>query len=133
MDKEPTNIPELTIELLDDSADSLIRLGQSCSDELYTVDIHPIHLRYMVEKFGLVATSEPMAQRTIATLTRRLLLLRDRIEHLDDLLSSVKCYPPGPRKYSTEEVYSDTLLDLANEFCAELVSADFASETGGPE
>lgn len=131
MNEEPTNIPDLTFGLLGDGPNSLIRLGQDCSNDHYSVDIHPIQLRHMAEQFGLVATSDPLAQKTIDTLTRRLRLLRDRIEHLDDLLKSIPCFPPGSDRDSAEELSSGVLLELANEFCAELDPE--SSEVGEPQ
>jgi len=115
------NIPELKIEFMADGmGDGLILLEQDSGGNVDRVAIHPIHLRYLAEKMGLVETSDRQAQKTIATLTRRLLLLRDRIEHLDDLLMSVPCFPPGSGKDSMEDLYSSASLDLVNEFCAEL-------------
>jgi hypothetical protein len=81
-------IPELKIELDDGSGDGLILLEQDCGGNVDRVAIHLVHLRYMAEKCGLIATSDPTAQRTIATLARRLVLLRDRIDHLGSYLAN---------------------------------------------
>lgn len=125
---------ELTAEWVNDNQGQAIMLTQPADnyDEPATVLIHPWQLRAVCEQFGIIA-SDQQAAKTITTLTRRLFLLRDRIEHLDELLSSVKCYPPGLKSYSTEEIYSVALLDLANEFCAELDSAGAALEDEVPQ
>lgn len=51
--------------------------GASNSPEL--VAIHPLHLRHMAEKMGLVESSDPQAAKTIATLQRRMVALASRI------------------------------------------------------
>ena len=51
------NIPELNIELMDDSTGSLILLEQDSGGNLDRIAIHPIHIRYMAEKFGIIPTS----------------------------------------------------------------------------
>ena len=71
------SFPELKIEhLTDGMGDGLILLEQNSSGNIDRVAIHPVQLRYMAEKMGLVESSDPQAQKTIATLTRRLHVLR---------------------------------------------------------
>lgn len=65
------SIPDLKIELMDDSEGSLILLEQDSGGNIDRVAIHQIHLRYMAEKFGLVESTDPTAQKTIATMQRR--------------------------------------------------------------
>lgn len=113
------NIPELKIELMDDSIGSLILLEQDSCGNLDRVAIHPIHLRYMAEKFGLIESSDPQGQKTIATLTRRLHLLRDRIGHLHNYLVNHSDHKHADLSY--EVTYTTACIDLADEFCAELV------------
>ena len=61
------NIPDLKIELMEDGqGDGLILLEQDSGGNIDRVAIHPIHLRYMAEKCGLIETSDPLAQKTIA-------------------------------------------------------------------
>lgn len=113
------SIPDLKIELMDDGiGDGLILLEQESCGNVDRVSIHPIHLRYMAEKCGLVATSDPMAQRTIATLARRLILLRDRIDHLGDWLANNSDHRHADLTY--ECTYATATADIAAEFCAEL-------------
>ena len=102
--------------------------------EVSLVNLHRWHISHLAELLGIVkAMPDGESQKIITTLTRRLRLLRDRIEHLNDLLAPVPCYPPGPKRDSAEELYSGVLLDLANEFCAELDSADSALESVVPQ
>ena len=113
------NIPDLKIERMDDGhGDGLILLEQDSSGNLDRVAIHPIHLRYMAEKFGLIETSDPLAQKTIAMLTRRLQLLRDRIDHLHNYLVNHSDHKHADLSY--EVTYATACLDLADEFCSEL-------------
>lgn len=107
------NIPALKIELMDDGkGEALILLTQDDYGDAYTVSLHPIHLRYLAEKMGLVEISDPTARKTIATLTRRLHLLRDRAEHLANALATT---PNG-----CQQDYARATADIAAEFCAEL-------------
>lgn len=115
------SIPDLKIELMDDSKASLILLEQDSGGNIDRVAIHPIHLRYMAEKMGLVESSDPQAAKTIATLTRRLHSLRDRIEHLHDYLVNHSDHKHGDLSY--EVTYATACIDIAEEFCCELVDA----------
>ena len=121
------NIPELKIELMDDTEGSLILLEQDSGGNLDRVAIHPIHLRYMAEKFGLIETSDPQAQKTIAMLTRRLLLLRDRMDNLHNYLVNHSDHKHADLSY--EVTYATACVDLAEEFCAELEDVSTPCDT----
>lgn len=111
--------PELAIEFMQDGqGDGLILLESDNGGNVDRVAIHPIHLRYMAEKCGLIATSDPQAQRTIAMLTRRLHLLRDRIDHLGEWLSKHSDHLHADLSY--ECTYATATADIADEFCADL-------------
>lgn len=114
------DIPNLKIERMDAGVgDGLILLEQDDnSGNVASVAIHPIHLRYMAEKFGLVETGDPHARKTIATLTRRLRLLRERIDHLGDYLTNFSDHAHANLDY--ELTYITATAALADEFCAEL-------------
>lgn len=115
------DIPNLTIAT---TTDGMIELEQQNGlDEPDRIEIHPLHLRYMAEQIGLAPTSDSTAARTIATLQRRLLLLRDRIKELDGRLWAVPVYPPGAANDDPDLWFSDATVILADEFCA-----DFADE-----
>lgn len=118
MNIERDNIPELNIEPLDEKG-CLILLEQDSGGNTDRVVIHPIHLRYMAEKFGLIPTSKPHAAKTIATLTRRLLVLRDRLDHLADFLANHSDSKHADLSY--EQTYATATADIAEEFCAELI------------
>ena len=77
-------IPHLNIEVLENGC---IRLENESIDDSYVVDLHPVHLRHIAEKMGLIATSDTQALKTIATLQRRMQALRDRIESLADWMA----------------------------------------------
>lgn len=111
--------PDLTIEFMDDGqGDGLILLESDNGGNVDRVAIHAIHLRYMAEKTGLIATSDPQAQRTIAMLTRRLNLLRDRIDHLGEWLAKHSDHEHADLSYET--TYATATADIADEFCADL-------------
>jgi hypothetical protein len=113
------NIPELKIEFMADGmGDGLILLEQDSCGNIDRVAIHPIHLRYMAEKMGLVETSDPSAHKTIAMLTRRLQLLNHRIQHLDNWLRNYSDSKHADLTY--EQTYSGGTADMATEFCIEL-------------
>lgn len=116
------NIPELKIELMEDTEGRLILLEQDSGGNVDRVAIHPIHLRYMAEKFGLIESSDPQAAKTIAMLTRRLLVLRDRIDRLHHYLVNHSDHRHADLSY--EVTYATACIDLADEFCAELEGTD---------
>jgi hypothetical protein len=116
------NIPELKIEYMKDGmGDGLILLEQDCGGNIDRVGIHPIHLRYMAEKMGLAPTSDPQAHKTIAMLTRRLLVLRDRICDLTICLAEHSDHEHADLSY--ELTFSTATAEIANEFCADLGTA----------
>ena len=86
-------IPHLNIEVL---PGGLIRLENESMGDSYVVDIHPVHLRHIAEKIGLIAeTSASDAellrtergrvaelQRDMGRYKRALLAIRERSEQL---------------------------------------------------
>ncbi|TAL89595.1 MAG: hypothetical protein EPN46_02460 [Candidimonas sp.] len=123
------SFPDLKIELMtDDTGDGLILLEQKDSEDIGSIAIHPVHLRYMAEKLGLVQTSDPQAQKTIATLTRRLCLLRDRIDHLADWLATYSDSQHADLTY--EQTYARATADMADEFCEEIPEGLLARPAG---
>ena len=110
------NIPELKIEMTDDGqGDGLIFLEQDSCGNIDCVAIHPIHLRYMAEKMGLVESSDPTAAKTIATLQRRMLALRDRIESLADWMARYSDHKHADLSHETTLLHA--MADLAREWC----------------
>lgn len=124
------NIPDLNIEFMNDGkGEGLILLSQFTGEDDICVSIHPVHLRYMAEKMGLIETSDPAARKTITTLTRRLQLLNCRIQHLDNWLRTL---PDSDQADLTYEIgFSGGTSDMAAEFCAEL--DDVGSSCAGQE
>lgn len=112
---------ELTAEWVDDNQGRAIMLTQPADnyDEPGAVLIHPWQLRAVCEQFGIIA-SDPQAAKTIATLTRRVKVLRDRIHHLSDYMLNHSDHRHADLSY--ELTYATASLDIADEFCAELVT-----------
>lgn len=123
-------IPHLNIEVL---PDGLIRLENESMGDSYVVDIHPVQLRHIAEKMGLVESGDPTAQKAIATLQRRMVLLRDRIDNLHSYLVNHSDHRHADLTY--EVTYITATIDIADEFCADFeatmpnqVTPDNASE-----
>ena len=110
---------ELTAEWVDDNRGRAILLTQPADnyDDPGTVLMHPWQLRAVCEQFGIIA-SDPQAAKTITTLTRRLNLLRDRIDFLADYLANHSDSKHADLSY--EQTYATATADIAAEYCAEL-------------
>lgn len=112
------NIPDLKIEMLNDGqGDGLILLEQDSGGNIGRVAIHPIHLRYMAEKMGLLESSDPTANKTITTLQRRMVALRDRIENLSDWMARFSDHRHADLSHETTRLTA--MADLAREWCCE--------------
>lgn len=112
------NIPDLKIERMDDEQGTLILLEQDSGGNIDRVAVHLIHLRYMAEKFGLIETSDPEGAKTIATLQRRLCLLRDRLDHLGNYLTNHSDRERANLDF--EIAYIEATSDMADEFCSDI-------------
>jgi len=110
---------ELTAEWVDDNRGRAILLTQPADnyDDPGTVLMHPWQLRAVCEQFGIIA-SDPQAAKTITTLTRRLNLLRDRIDFLADYLANHSDSKHADLSY--EQTYATATADIAAEYCIEL-------------
>jgi hypothetical protein len=120
---------ELTAEWLDDDQGRAIMLTQadgSGCNEASTILLSPWQLRAVCEKFDLLATSDPQAAKHIATLERRLRLLRDRINHLGEYLALHSDSEHADLSY--EQTYATATADIADEFCAELEGVQACTE-----
>ena len=123
------NFPELKIERMDDGiGDGLILLEQDSDGNVDRVAIHRIHVRYLAEKFGLAKTSDPEAQQTIDMLSRRLNVLRYRIDHLTNWLVNLSDHKHADLSY--ELTYAQATAEIAAEFCFD---ADNNAGDGPPE
>lgn len=83
-------IPHLSIESTDNGN---LRLENESLGDTYVVDVHPIHVRFLAERLGLIASpSEPRASqatlaeqaRDISRLRRNLLRVRESALQLQD-------------------------------------------------
>jgi hypothetical protein len=124
---------ELIAEWVNDNQGKAIMLTQPADnyDEPGTVLIHPWQLRAVCEQFGIIA-SDPQAAKTIATLTRRLHLLRDRIDRLHNYLVNHSDHKHADLTY--EVTYATATADIADEFCTELTNtpAELTASPGNP-
>lgn len=110
-------IPHLNIEVL---PDGLIRLENESMGDSYAVDIHLIQLRHIAEKVGLVrkmSASEADAMRTVIELRRRLLALKDRIDHLGGYLALHSDHRHADLSYETN--YATATADICDAYCAD--------------
>lgn len=108
----------LTAEWIDDNVGRALMLSQQDGiEEPHSVLVHPWQLRAVCEQFGIIA-SDPQAAKTIATLQRRLLVLRDRIDELADYLCKHSDHKHADLSY--EMTYANATADIAAEFVADL-------------
>ena len=118
-DDEVITIPDLEITF--DEVFGHINLKQSNGiDGDALITLHPIQLRLMAEQAGLVQTSDPVAAKVIARLTRQLCQLRNDISYLFTYMSM----KDGDNDYRDDLVYEIGLLEkadaLAEEYCTDL-------------
>ena len=116
-------IPHLNIEVLENGC---IRLENESMGDSYVVDIHPVHLRHIAEKMGLMDSSDPTAAKTITTLQRRMVALRDRIENLEDWMARFSDHKHADLSYKTNQL--NALADLAREWCYDFDSEESEQE-----
>src|SRR5665647_3735795 len=102
---------ELTAEWVDDDKGRAILLTQPADnyDEPGSVLIHPWQLRAVCEQFGIIA-ADPQTAKTITTLTRRLNLLRDRIDYLAEYLAIHSDSEHADLSY--EQTYATATADI---------------------
>ena len=111
----------MSAEQINDAQGPAIMLTQQDDySEPSTVLLHPWQLRAVCEQFGIIA-SDSQAAKTIATLTRRLMVLHDRIEHLANFLANHSDSKHADLTY--EQTYAMATADIAAEFCAELTDS----------
>lgn len=96
-----------------------ILIEQDLGGDIHRVSLHSLHVRYMAEQLGLVATSDPTATQRIDALSRRLRVLRDRLDRLTDYLLNHSDHAHADLDW--EVTYCTATLDIADEFVADLV------------
>ena len=107
----------LSAEQVDDEHGTAIMLTQQDGiEEPQSVLVHPFQLRAVCEQFGIIA-SDTRAAKTIATLQRRMLRLRERIDNLADWMANHSDHAHADLSYETTQLRA--LQDLAGEWCAE--------------
>jgi hypothetical protein len=103
----------VTAEFLNDEQGPLISLTQQEGyEDPCTVHLHPFQLQSILAEFGVINTDK-YADKTIAKLERRLMVLRDRIEALHDNL----CNNSNLTWVAT---HATATMDIAKEFCHDL-------------
>lgn len=113
-------IPHLNIEVL---PGGLIRLENESMGDSYAVDVHPLQIRHIAEKIGLVREvsafdADPL--RKVIELQRRLLALKDRIDHLGEYLALHSDHRHADLSYETN--YATATADICDAYCSDLGS-----------
>lgn len=114
------DIPRMKIELQVDGT-LLLTSPDAFGNGDDMVQVHPIQLRLMAEKLGLVGAltdSEAQALRSVDKLARRVRVLHGRIKQLHEWIWSNTNF--DQRDIDIEAWYLDATLDLANEFLTEI-------------
>jgi hypothetical protein len=112
-------------EFNDDNGPAIMLTQQEGIEDADVVVVHPWQLRAVCEKFGIIA-SDLQTEKTIATLKRRLLDLRHRIEQASDMLSN----HPGIKRddFTYVQSYLAASMDVADVFCEDLTDETNISE-----
>ena len=113
-------IPHLTIEIL---GSGLIRLENESMGDCYAVDLHPIQLRHLAEKMGLIKKGSVDKDRLLARLKREMLMIRDRCEQLHQNIYGLSQL--GHEDMGIEVAQSAALADITD-----LICTDFENEFG---
>lgn len=111
------HIPHLRIE----REAGMVVVSQSKAGVVSSVSLHPAHVRHLAEVIGLAPTGDPAAAKLVATMARRLRVLRDRIDTLGDFLTHHSDHEHAD--LSHELTLVTALADLADEFVADLPDA----------
>ena len=108
----------LTAEQVNDEHGMAIILTQQDGiEEPQSVLEHPFQLRAVCEQFGIIASDQQAAQ-TIATLQRRMVGLRERIDDLTYWMAKYSDHKHADLSYETTQLRA--LKDLAGEWCADV-------------
>ncbi len=123
-------IQNLTISL---TTAGMIELEQQNGlDEPDRIEVHPIHLRHMAEKLGLVrelSASDAELRRDLGRYKRALLMLRDRAEQLHKNICGLSQL--GHEDMGIEVAQSAALADFAEHVCIEFED-QFEAQTETP-
>lgn len=121
---------ELNAEWVDDKHGPAVMLTQSDDGycEPQTILVHPWQLRSTCEHFGILPTGDEQARRSIATLTRRITTLADRIGQVREYVARFSDHEHAD--LHVEMVMLNSLGDLADEWARE---ADPMAASAGPQ
>lgn len=118
---------EFNAEWVEDKSGPAIMLTQSdgyCEPQ--TVLVHPWQFRAVCEHFGVLPSGDAEARRTIATLTRRLLTLADRVGALREFVAMSAEHEPAA--LVAQAAMLNSLSDLAGEWAEEARAAARSSQ-----
>jgi hypothetical protein len=108
----------LTAEHVNDKSGPAVMLTQQEGiEDAETIIIHPWQLVAACQHLGLTA-SDAKAAQDIATLQRRMLAVRDRIDNLADWMEKFSDHKHADLTYEMTQLHA--LQDLACEWCHEL-------------
>lgn len=109
---------EFKAQWVDDEHGPAVMIEQSDgwggNDEAMTVIVHPHQLRHICEHFNILAADQ-QASKTIQTLQRRMVVLRDRIADLDTYMAEHSDHKHADLSYEMTQL--GALADLAIEWC----------------
>lgn len=113
---QPLQNHEFRAELIQDEDGPAVMIDQADAngDGEHSVILHPHQLRAICEHFGILPADE-QASKTIASLQRRMLALRDRIDQLGDALLNNNDHAHVDLDHELSLVTA--LDDLAREWC----------------
>jgi len=114
-------IPNLTIEHYDDGS---FLLWQDSGGNLAQIELHESQVRHIAVMAGLVPTAASAFMPAAWVLARRLRVLCERINELDDRLRLVAA--GGHAMLDEEQAFSLATWELATEFCADLIAHEGA-------
>lgn len=119
------DIPALKIEAMEGGC-VIVECEDPYGNGDASISLHPMHLRLIAEKMGLVqqlSASEADNLRTIDKLARRLRVLHGRIAQAHEWLWQNADRGFDQCDINIEAWYIDATLDMANEFLAEMEEA----------
>lgn len=108
---------QVAAELKTDKTGTFIELTQhNVYGDLDKIYLHPWQLKAIQIDLGLISADHDAAKK-IATLERRLLALRERMDTLHDHLCNNSDHKHADLTW--EVTFATATLDIANEFCAD--------------
>ena len=114
-----TKIYDMAFEV--EGENILLEQDAGCGD-VSRITLHRTQVALLAEQMGVVrAPLDVEAAQTIATMTRRLNVLRERIDHMAYWLANHSDSRHADLSY--EQTYATATADIANEFCHDLPAA----------